>query len=1229
MDWTHLQAGLSHPDNDKRIHALALLRQELEGQALSDPDSLATTLRASVKSNNAHVANAALACLPPFFTAIVPPPDSASPPPTSAASQAHSLKHAVQLLLPFDKLGDAKVNTRQLAREGIVSAAKACMRLGAEAGVGVKDKEGAWQTLEKGVQDLGFRSKSAKAREQALHFLEAIRCPALDSATPLPSLSPYTPLLLPLLSDSDSTVRSLALSTTIAVFSHPSVSSAAKSDLKKQMVKLDVSKKVQDQVLAAVLGGGAPPSSLERSPSQASLSSAGSSSRAGSSQLPPPVPLVAPDGPARRTRSQAASSSTAAHTPSLLSSLPAAAFPSDPSAVHTPSSADLSPVYVPSERDLRAEFDKMRPGFEGKETEHNWQARDRSVATIRGMLLGGVVGGELQGAFVKAVKEVAEPICRVSASLRTTLALSALSLINELSTSLPPPQVDLFLDPFLPHLLSMAGQTKKIVAFASQSTVTSLLQHSTYHLRSLQLVTALLADKTVSARQFGAQHLITFLTVHGAASYGAIDASGGADELEQAVKRALADPNAGVRETGRKAYWALEAAGWPDRAERILSGLDAAGKKGVEKARPAPGGANGAAKPVSAAAAAAPAARTTRAAAGAAGGAKKPSVREQMMAMRRQKQQEEAAGVVQPADELLPEGDGEAEKAVATPPRRERSSFSPAPPSTGSTARGMLSPPAVGSPRRSPASASRPLPMGDDQVSDDELAVDATPAANGEDNSLMHSPSPFRLKSPLPSASPSTRSPVQTPSRLPSSAHAPRTPASAPHARPTYTPMRSAPSQTSLASSASTSRSTADLAGSTRSPRAKKRASLLPDPVVDDALRDQAMQAEQAAERLLELAEDEAALDASSNGEQRSATPKPARTVSSAAALVMQTPAMNPARRRLAAMGGGKTFEDSPDAKDGMGGGRGSWWLRKGESLPPPPPLAPDSSTRSAEIASLISSLQSLSIDAPSLRKLSALSKERPVREVEDDEDEEDGPASPSKNGANGHAAGEAGSTTTARFWQDERRFEKVYEGLKAFLLQQPGGAETGLTRDHALILLKDLVDNQFPLFAGVEAELFSLIFRLREDPSRTSIAATESIATLFTSRLEPIYGLGALTPSLRAYLATSAQPSSADGAPQHSEPIARSFALGLKLMGSLFEGLPQEILEDVLPSSKELIKRALNDSSSGDLRRSAIFALVSAQSVLRDEQRLVELVDGLARDQANLLSYYAAKRGV
>ncbi|KAJ8294240.1 Protein STU1 [Rhodotorula toruloides] len=1040
MDWTRLETDLVHQDNDRRIQALHRLAEELShAEEVAEPEQLAQLVRQSLKSNNSHVSNAALACLPSLFPLLVPADFDATRSSTSTVnSLAHTLKSVFTLLLPLDKLGDAKTATRELARESVISAGKASLRLGVAAGTGAsKDKEGPWQL--------------------ALHFLAAIRCPAPESSLPLPPLRPFTPLLLPLLSDSDSTVRSLALHTCIAVFTHPSVSSAAKADLKKAMAKMEVSKRVQEQILTAVLGGSTP--AMERSPSQGSLTSSGARSESSA----PATSDTAP--PTRMTRSRAAavaqSSSSTRQPPSLLSSLPSAAFPPDTANVHTPSSAELLPVYIASERDLLAEFEAMKSGFEGKETEQNWTVRDRSIARIRGMLLGGVAKGELRGVFAQCVREAQDGIIKVSSSLRTTLAISALTLMSELAHGLPADLFEPLFDGFLSHCLSVAGQTKKIVAAASQNTVTTLLQHSTYHHRTLQLILLTLAERTASARQFAAQHVLTVIRCYARPSKSAIEHTGGLADLETALQKGLADANPQVRETSRTAFWEFERV-WPDRAALIAASVDAAARKLLDKVRPA-GDAPKLDSPVEAR----PSAST---ATGQAGGSKKPSVREMMIAARRQKAAAEK------------EEQAEAEQAQ-TPerPRRVLSTLTP-----------ELSP-------------SRPA---------------LSPARSF--------PGPSTLRTPTrPPVSPSFRSANNLA-----------------HGTPNRSSMRVAHS------------------------------SAVSEPV-DEALRDQAMQAEQAAQRLLEIAQDEEeAFLPSARDDAVARTPQLNRTLPTAA---MQTPA-NPAVRRLARPQA--VLQDSPDPRDGSGAGpsRGSWWVQRTEALAPPPPFAPDSPEKQAEIDGLLTSLRDLSIDATSLRKLSSLAKERPVRENEDEGVRRADPPTPSKT--NGRDVGEGDKITTNEFWQGDRRFDKVYEGVKALLL--------------------------------------------RTDAPE-SVAATEAIAHSFTSRLEPLYGLGALTPSLSAYLSSASTTSASDA-------LARSFALGLRLMGGFFEQLPGAVLEDVLPQSADLLKRALNDAKSADLRRAAIMALVSAQVALDpsasgQDGKLAELIGGLEPDQQNLLAYYVAKR--
>lgn len=68
--------------------------------------------------------------------------------------------------------------------------------------------------------------------------------------------------------------------------------------------------------------------------------------------------------------------------------LPSAAF-LPPSTEPSGPTTEISPVYITSEKDLAAEFEAMKPAFEGKETEFNWLERDKNIARIRGMVKGG------------------------------------------------------------------------------------------------------------------------------------------------------------------------------------------------------------------------------------------------------------------------------------------------------------------------------------------------------------------------------------------------------------------------------------------------------------------------------------------------------------------------------------------------------------------------------------------------------------------------------------------------------------------------------------------------------------------------------------------------------------------------------------------------------------------------------------------------------------------------
>jgi CLIP-associating protein 1/2 len=353
-------------------------------------------------------------------------------------------------------------------------------------------------------------------------------------------------------------------------------------------------------------------------------------------------------------------------------------------------------------------------------------------------------------------------------------------------------------DPFLPdylsHTLSMAGQTKKLVATASQSAVTALLTNSAYHLKTIQLLWTGMNDKIVLARTFVSAHLLTFVQIHGKKSRASIESSGGWDVVELCLKKGLADSNSVVKENCRKTYWEV-AQVHEATSKKVWEGLDAQSRKALEKVEPGKGKEEG--EPEK-------------------GKVARPSVRQMMAA--------KARASLQPA-QVVDTLDG-------SPQQRSRTVSAPFP-------------------------STSPIATRPTTKLQGELDTLAGPTNASSD--LLGLAPPFALAD------------DKDPSLAFSS---------------TSTPSRS-----------------------------RNHALVLPvtEPIVDDALRDQASQAEQAAERLLELAEDEQSHAADEAG--GATTPLP---------LFQRTPVT----KRTVHLNG---FEDSPDVRGSgfAGTGRGNWWMKQ------------------------------------------------------------------------------------------------------------------------------------------------------------------------------------------------------------------------------------------------------------------------------------------------------------
>ena len=146
--------------------------------------------------------------------------------------------------------------------------------------------------------------------------------------------------------------------------------------------------------------------------------------------------------------------------------------------------------------------------------------------------------------------------------------------------------LDPYVETILSNLLRMAGFTKKIVAQTSQATVVIVMSNTSPQPRTvIPLFWTGLQDKTFQARSSVIEHVKTYLDVHGSRAKTAVEASGSFDTLENCIKKALTDANVGVRQNARAAFWSFEGL-WKERGRIILEAQDGTNRKQLEKACP-------------------------------------------------------------------------------------------------------------------------------------------------------------------------------------------------------------------------------------------------------------------------------------------------------------------------------------------------------------------------------------------------------------------------------------------------------------------------------------------------------------------------------------------------------------------------------------------------------------------------------------------------------------------
>lgn len=427
-----------------------------------------------------------------------------------------------------------------------------------------------------------------------------------------------------------------------------------------------------------------------------------------------------------------------------------------------------------------------------------------------------------------------------------------------------------------------------------------------------QLISVGMAEKSAVARTAISAQLPVLLREHGQRDKTVFDASGSTDLVDRSLRKALTDATPSVREKAREAYWVFFEV-WKPEAERIAASLDVQGRAQLEKSRKS--------KPSAAAGGSTP--NASRPASSA---SNRPSMRDMIAARKaaaKQQRQQESQ---------------ESDNSINAPMQTEAgpSELKPNPISTSPR---VLSTP--GTPTRRPMN--RPSASGSSTLS--RSIQEPRRSSLARPSSRMTSSPTLSPRRPSSVAS----SPSSTPQKLPTSR---KSMADKSVNLMNFATPATAANEPATSSIDSRSLSSHEADDSLLAQRMAQHD--LMDVTVDadsgmalEAMRNQADQAEQTAERLLELAADE-----EEGHGPPTATLPPSHSASSESpgfrstqdAAATATPAQadgskisTPAAGRIGGKRILKEFEDSPAASSkprpslllGSRAMQDSWWLEK------------------------------------------------------------------------------------------------------------------------------------------------------------------------------------------------------------------------------------------------------------------------------------------------------------
>lgn len=237
---------------------------------------------------------------------------------------------------------------------------------------------------------------------------------------------------------------------------------------------------------------------------------------------------------------------------------------------------------VQSGKDLELELATMVPFFDGRESEKNWIARERSVQALRGYLRGNAVRDHLT-ILLSSLRSLLDGLVKGMSSLRTSLCLNSLQLVKDMAIVLGP-AVNPLAEQLFPAMVKLTALTKKIAAAAANVSICVVLAHCSCWNRFIPHIALAATDKNVAPRLYAASWLRFVLEAQ--VEQHSLDHQS-IDTAEKSLRRMLGDANPGVREAARTTFWQF-ATLMPDRADSIVSSLEPSARRQLDRAHGRP-----------------------------------------------------------------------------------------------------------------------------------------------------------------------------------------------------------------------------------------------------------------------------------------------------------------------------------------------------------------------------------------------------------------------------------------------------------------------------------------------------------------------------------------------------------------------------------------------------------------------------------------------------------------